>query len=117
MGIKIFIISSILTSTLFFVLYIPNKLNTPITSNYSPQNQINKTFKISNTNKTYPITFAYLISGSKGDAMKIKRLLKALYHPGNYYLIHMDHGAPKKDHRDVINYVTNEPVFGQVGNV
>jgi protein xylosyltransferase len=117
MGIKIFIISSILTSTLFFVLYIPNKLNTPITSNYSPQNQINKTFNISNTNKTYPITFAYLISGSKGDAMKIKRLLKALYHPGNYYLIHMDHGAPKKDHRDVIDYVTNEPVFGQVGNV
>jgi len=49
--------------------------------------------------------------------MKIKRLLKALYHPGNYYLIHMDHSAPKKDHRDVIDYVTNEPVFGQVGNV
>lgn len=49
--------------------------------------------------------------------MKIKRLMKALYHPGNYYLIHMDHGAPKKDHRDLLEYVSNEGVFGEVGNV
>ncbi|KAK2451273.1 beta-glucuronosyltransferase GlcAT14A [Trifolium repens] len=70
-----------------------------------------------NRSEKFPILAIHLLIGSKGDAMKIKRLLKALYHPGNYYLIHMDHGAPKKDHRDVINYVTNEPVFGQVGNV
>ncbi|XP_004489650.1 beta-glucuronosyltransferase GlcAT14B [Cicer arietinum] len=116
MGIKIFIISSIITSTLFFVFYIPTKLTISLpTSNIRPK--INNIFNISNTNKTYPISFAYLISGSKGDSLKIKRLLKALYHPGNYYLIHMDHGAPNKDHKDVIKYVTNEPIFGQVGNV
>ncbi|CAL5185601.1 unnamed protein product [Lathyrus oleraceus] len=121
MGIKFFIISSILASTFFlffFVVYIPTKILTiPITSNFFPQNPTFQNFNISNTNKTYPITFAYLISGSKGDSMKIKRLMKALYHPGNYYLIHMDHGAPKKDHRDLLEYVSNEGVFGEVGNV
>ncbi|KAJ0601272.1 putative glycosyl transferase, family 14 [Helianthus annuus] len=34
--------------------------------------------------------FAYLISGSKGDLNKLWRTLRALYHPWNYYVVHLD---------------------------
>ncbi|KAA8518889.1 hypothetical protein F0562_016337 [Nyssa sinensis] len=34
--------------------------------------------------------FAYLISGTKGDGPRLKRLLQAVYHPRNYYLLHLD---------------------------
>ncbi|KAL9666188.1 hypothetical protein QQ045_000512 [Rhodiola kirilowii] len=34
--------------------------------------------------------FAYLVSGSKGDLEKLWRTLKALYHPLNQYVIHLD---------------------------
>jgi protein xylosyltransferase len=74
-------------------------------------------FNVIRTNKTYPITFAYLISASKGDVVRLKRLLKVLYHPNNYYLIHMDYGAPDSEHKDVAEFVANDHVFGQVGNV
>lgn len=70
------------------------------------------------TNKaSYPVTFAYLISASKGDAVKLKRLLRVLYHPGNYYFIHMDYGAPEAEHKDLAEHVASDPVYGQVGNV
>ena len=49
--------------------------------------------------------------------MKLKRLMKVLYHPGNYYLIHVDYGAPQAEHRAVAEFVASDPVFGQVGNV
>ncbi|KAE9619827.1 hypothetical protein Lal_00040414 [Lupinus albus] len=115
MDIKIFMFSFILTSTLFFLLFIPTKLTKP-TFTFNPHmNYSNNTPKTSN--KTYPVSFAYLISASKGDSEKLKRLLKALYHPGNYYLIHMDYGAPESEHRDVAEYIKNDVVFGEVKNV
>ncbi|KAG6751958.1 hypothetical protein POTOM_044173 [Populus tomentosa] len=67
--------------------------------------------------KPYPVTFAYLISASRGDAKRLTRLLKALYHPGNYYLIHVDSDAPEKEHREIAEFVSSDPVFGLVGNV
>ncbi|KAJ1393259.1 Glycosyl transferase, family 14 [Sesbania bispinosa] len=114
MGIKIFIVSFMLTSILLFLIYIPTRLTTPISSFKAPMNNY---FNISKTSKAYPVTFAYLISASRGDSGKLKRLLRALYHPGNYYLIHMDHGAPESEYKDVVEYVTSDSVFGQVGNV
>ncbi|CAN6577550.1 unnamed protein product [Malus baccata var. baccata] len=118
MAIKVCVISFLLTSVLFSLLYIPTRLKIPI-HNFKPViNYFNLT-TISNTSNTkpYPVTFAYLISASKGDSMKLKRMLYALYHPGNYYLIHMDYGAPEDEHRDIADFVAGDPVFGQVGNV
>ncbi|KAK4282082.1 hypothetical protein QN277_013502 [Acacia crassicarpa] len=113
MGVKIFTVSFMLTSILFFILYMPTRLTMPISS-FRP---VMKYFNVSKTSKAYPVSFAYLISASKGDAVKLKRLVKALYHPGNYYLIHMDYGAPESEHRDVAEFVAGDPVFGDVGNV
>ncbi|QCD93021.1 protein xylosyltransferase [Vigna unguiculata] len=74
-------------------------------------------FNTTKANNSYPVTFAYLISASKGDSGKLKRLVRALYHPGNYYLIHMDSGAPEAEHRDVVQHVAKDPVYGALGNV
>ncbi|KAG5232879.1 glycosyltransferase family protein [Salix suchowensis] len=87
MGIKVFMISFMVTSVLFSYL------------------------------RPYPVTFAYLVSASRGDAKKLMRVLKALYHPGNYYLIHVDADAPEKERREIAEFVSSDPVFGLVGNV
>lgn len=112
--IKIFMFCFMLTAMLFSLLYIPTRLTIPVSS-FRP---IMNYFNIQKTNKTsYPTTFAYLISASKGDSVKLKRLVRALYHPGNYYLIHLDHGAPAWEHRDIAKFVASDQVFSQVGNV
>ncbi|KAM7278445.1 hypothetical protein ACFE04_005579 [Oxalis oulophora] len=113
-NIRIYTISFLLTSILLSLIYIPNKL-----TNFKPVNHINSNAGIIlKSNITYPVTFAYLISASKGDANKIKRLIRALYHPANYYLIHLDYDAPKSEHTEVAKFIANgEAVFGQIGNV
>lgn len=121
MGVRIFMFSFSLTSILFFLLYlyIPFNLTIPITRlpdiiiNFTPPNNPTN----ATTTTTYPVTFAYLISASKGDVAKLKRVLRALYHPANFYLIHMDSGASRAEHRQVAEFVAAEPVFSRVGNV
>ncbi|GFZ09385.1 core-2/I-branching beta-1,6-N-acetylglucosaminyltransferase family protein [Actinidia rufa] len=61
----------------------------------------------------YPVTFAYLISASKGDVQRLTRVLRALYHPGNYYLIHVDYDAPESEHLEIAKFVSSEAVLGR----
>ncbi|KAJ8771727.1 hypothetical protein K2173_026904 [Erythroxylum novogranatense] len=112
MGVKLYMISVMVSTILFFLLYIPSRLTVPIASHNTAIN-----LSVVKAQKQYPVTFAYLISASRGDAKRVMRLIKALYHPGNYYLIHMDHDAPIEEHRKVAEFVEKEPVFGVVGNV
>ncbi|KAL6660434.1 hypothetical protein ACP70R_001980 [Stipagrostis hirtigluma subsp. patula] len=44
-----------------------------------------------------PPSFAYWISGTGGDARRVLRLLRAVYHPRNRYLLHLDAGAPAEE--------------------
>lgn len=74
------------------------------------------TIKTFNSPK-YPVTFAYLISASSGDPPKLNRLLRALYHPGNYYLLHLDAAAPKGEREEIARFVAEDPVYSEVGNV
>lgn len=60
---------------------------------------------------------AYLISGSSGDCESLKRTLRALYHPLNQYVVHLDLEAKVDERIDLINYVKNEALFREVGNV
>ncbi|XP_054805039.1 beta-glucuronosyltransferase GlcAT14B-like [Prosopis cineraria] len=60
---------------------------------------------------------AYLISGSTGDGESLKRTLKALYHPRNQYAVHLDLEASIEERLKLANYVKNEPLFAQLGNV
>jgi len=58
-----------------------------------------------------------LISGSVGDGESLKRTLKALYHPRNQYAVHLDLEASPKERLDLANFVRNEPLFAELGNV
>ncbi|KAM7263522.1 hypothetical protein ACFE04_001205 [Oxalis oulophora] len=59
----------------------------------------------------------YLISGSKGDGPSVKRLLQAVYHPRNYYVIHIDSDASDDERIDLAKYVKSENVMRECGNV
>ncbi|XP_047183030.1 beta-glucuronosyltransferase GlcAT14A-like [Vigna umbellata] len=113
MSIKILVVSFILTSLLFFLVFTTTRLTIPSSSLKPSMNYFNTT----KANNSYPVSFAYLISASKGDSGKLKSLVRALYHPGNYYLIHIDSGAPEAEHRDVVQHVAKDPVYAALGNV
>uniref|UniRef100_J3N2U9 BGGP Beta-1-3-galactosyl-O-glycosyl-glycoprotein n=1 Tax=Oryza brachyantha TaxID=4533 RepID=J3N2U9_ORYBR len=65
----------------------------------------------------YPVSFAYLISASTGAAARAARLLAALYHPANCYLLHLDREAPAEEHRRLAELVSGQPVYARAGNV
>ncbi|KAL3358033.1 hypothetical protein AABB24_015261 [Solanum stoloniferum] len=60
---------------------------------------------------------AYLISGTKNDGVKMKRLLQAVYHPRNYYLLHLDLESLDSERLELAKYVKSEFVFRDFGNV
>lgn len=60
---------------------------------------------------------AYLISGSMGDGESLKRTLKALYHPRNQYAVHLDLEASAEERLQLADFVRNEPLFKELGNV
>ncbi|MCO5552775.1 hypothetical protein L7F22_036216 [Adiantum nelumboides] len=64
-----------------------------------------------------PPRFAYLISGSKGDISSMKRLLQAVYHPRNHYLLHLDLEAPARERVELANFVKQFSAYQQDGNV
>ncbi|XP_047321538.1 beta-glucuronosyltransferase GlcAT14B-like [Impatiens glandulifera] len=61
--------------------------------------------------------FAYLVSGSKGDLEKLWRTLRALYHPNNYYVVHLDLESTVDERIELESRVEKDPVFAKVGNV
>lgn len=62
--------------------------------------------------------FAYFISGTKGDVSSVKRLLQAVYHPRNYYLLHLDFEASEGERLELAKYVKVESgVMREFGNV
>ncbi|KAJ8768105.1 hypothetical protein K2173_021045 [Erythroxylum novogranatense] len=67
---------------------------------------------------TSPIPrLAYLISGSAGDGASLKRSLKALYHPRNQYVLHLDLEATAEERLELASWVRGEKLFQEVGNV
>ncbi|XP_077209776.1 beta-glucuronosyltransferase GlcAT14B-like [Tasmannia lanceolata] len=60
---------------------------------------------------------AYLISGSVGDGENIKRTLRALYHPLNQYVLHLDLESLAAERLELAEFVRNDPVFTELGNV
>ncbi|XP_061360672.1 beta-glucuronosyltransferase GlcAT14C [Gastrolobium bilobum] len=61
--------------------------------------------------------FAYLMTGTKGEGLQLKRLVQASYHPRNYYLLHLDLEASDAERLELAKYVKSESVFGAFGNV
>lgn len=61
--------------------------------------------------------FGYLVSGSKGDLESLWRVLRALYHPRNQYVVHLDLESPAEERLELAKRVSEDPVFREVGNV
>ncbi|XP_022876474.1 beta-glucuronosyltransferase GlcAT14B-like isoform X2 [Olea europaea var. sylvestris] len=52
-----------------------------------------------------------------GDLEKLWRTLQALYHPQNYYVIHLDLESPPEERLELASRVEKDPIFAKVGNV
>ena len=61
-----------------------------------------------------PPRLAYLISGGPGDGPRIRRLLRALYHPWNYYLVGV---SGEEERADLEAFVRGEEAPRRYGNV
>ncbi|XP_072976464.1 beta-glucuronosyltransferase GlcAT14A-like [Typha angustifolia] len=64
-----------------------------------------------------PPRLAYMISGGAGDGARVRRLLLAIYHPWNFYLLHLDFAASSAEAADLAEFVREEAVFREFGNV
>ena len=112
-------VSAVFTALLVVsILFLPSLLLT--SGRYGPSKAVDWPF-LSAAAKDggggYPVSFAYLISASTGGAEAAARLLAALYHPANSYLLHLDREAPAEEHRRLAELVSGQPVYGRVGNV
>ncbi|KAH9746487.1 hypothetical protein KPL70_004424 [Citrus sinensis] len=65
----------------------------------------------------YPPAFAYYISGGTGDKDRIFRLLLALYHPRNRYLLHLAADASDDERLKLAAAVRSVPAVRAFGNV
>ncbi|XP_057758747.1 beta-glucuronosyltransferase GlcAT14A-like [Arachis stenosperma] len=72
---------------------------------------------IVNHGALYPPAFAYFITGCRGDKDRAFRLLLAIYHPRNRYLLHLGKDAGDEERRRLAAAVTSVPAIQAFGNV
>ncbi|KAF7808784.1 beta-glucuronosyltransferase GlcAT14A-like [Senna tora] len=65
----------------------------------------------------YPPAFAYYISGGHRDKDRIFRLLLAIYHPRNRYLLHLGLDAKDEERHQLAAAVRSVPAIRAFGNV
>ncbi|KAF2316753.1 hypothetical protein GH714_042094 [Hevea brasiliensis] len=65
----------------------------------------------------YPPAFAYYISGVRGDGNRILRLLLAVYHPRNHYLLHLGADASDEERVRLVGAINAVPAIRSFANV
>lgn len=65
----------------------------------------------------HPPAFAYFISGSGGDGDSVFRLMLAVYHPRNRYLLHIGAEGKDEERRRLAGMVRSVPAVRAFGNV
>ncbi|XP_009356160.2 beta-glucuronosyltransferase GlcAT14A-like [Pyrus x bretschneideri] len=65
----------------------------------------------------YPPAFAYYIWGGRGDRARIFRLLLAVYHPRNRYLLHLSADESEDERRRLATAINAVPAIQAFGNV
>lgn len=65
----------------------------------------------------YPPAFAYFISGGGGDGESIFRLLLAVYHPRNRYLLHIGAEGKDEERKKLAGLVMSVAAIRAFGNV
>ncbi|WOL06192.1 beta-glucuronosyltransferase GlcAT14A [Canna indica] len=69
------------------------------------------------SNSPPPPSLAYLLTGSADDGDRLLRLLHAVYHPRNIYLLHLDGAAPQDQRESLARAVRDVPAFRSARNV
>lgn len=64
-----------------------------------------------------PPVLAYRIIGSKGENKRILRLLNAIYHPRNQYLLQLDSSSNDQERTELALATRSRRVFREFGNV
>ncbi|WCJ28521.1 Core-2/I-branching beta-1 6-N-acetylglucosaminyltransferase family protein [Euphorbia peplus] len=72
---------------------------------------------VASKGKDYPPILAYWICGTKGDSKRMIRLLKAIYHPRNHYLLQLDAESSDRERRDLLDSIQSQRLFTSFGNV
>lgn len=65
----------------------------------------------------YPPILAYWILGTGGEAKRISRLAKAVYHPRNQYLLQLDAASSAYEREELVRAVESEKAFRDFANV
>ncbi|XP_019448425.1 PREDICTED: beta-glucuronosyltransferase GlcAT14C-like [Lupinus angustifolius] len=65
----------------------------------------------------YPPVLAYWIIGTRGESNKMLRLLKAIYHPRNQYLLQLDDASSESERMELAISVHSFKVFEAFENV
>ncbi|KAG6661386.1 hypothetical protein I3843_03G165800 [Carya illinoinensis] len=84
---------------------------------YFVESDLGRSFETDGVLKMQAPRFAYLISGTKGDSHRMMRTLRAVYHPRNQYVLHLDLEAPPRERLELTNLVKSDPTFHEVENV
>ncbi|XP_057547130.1 beta-glucuronosyltransferase GlcAT14A [Amaranthus tricolor] len=113
--------ASIFFSLLFLLSLSSTNYTTTPTSSSPDTRLFPNTPHVLNNPNSPPLPFvpsiAYFITGSIGDASRIFRLLLSVYHPKNFYLLHIDRFAPQADRDRLAIRVNSMPVFRAARNV
>ncbi|XP_062186267.1 beta-glucuronosyltransferase GlcAT14A-like [Phragmites australis] len=116
-----FVTLAALTTSLLVLSYVSSSfLNQPAyeyDDPYSPDSESSAAALVPRRGPGYPPVFAYYITGGHGDCLRVTRLLKAVYHPRNRYLMHLDAGAGAYERARLASYVRSEQLFLEYGNV
>lgn len=115
----IFLVCFFLVGTSFNIsLIFPFNTITSISPSSNSHFVESKMKQINNKENNHSIArFAYLISGSKGDVEKLWRCLRSMYHPWNYYVVHLDLESNVEERLELALRLKQDEIFGQVGNV
>lgn len=111
---------SLFISTILVVFSIFTSYPFPVSPKirqFPPPLFVESKLRVSPTQSNRIPRLAYLISGSKGDGESLKRTLRALYHPLNQYVVHLDLESSPEERLDLAKFVKNDPLFSKVGNV
>lgn len=76
-----------------------------------------KYFSMVQRDAQYHPTFAYYVFGGHREKDQIFRLLLAIYHPRNRYLLHLEKGAKDEERQQLLAMVSSVPVIQAFGNV
>ncbi|XP_074379199.1 beta-glucuronosyltransferase GlcAT14C isoform X1 [Apium graveolens] len=103
------IMPSLLISSLFIFLYLT------LTLTHHPHHSDHTPFPHTHLSDSSKLPrFAYMIAGTKGEGLQLKRLLQAVYHPRNYYLLHLDIEASDSERLELAKYVKSVDVMRNV---